>query len=139
METLSMKPYVTQYIFIDPSAQTAERKFIRLDCAAMLAIIGCESFEAICLLSGDLVWFDGERVEYGVELDGIEIEGTPVLGSRCLITGPVDRRTEMPGNCRMTAKDALAVIKWTPRRKIIGKRFQLTSAGFEITYAFEPA
>jgi hypothetical protein len=134
-----MQARLTQYIFIDPATQKAEKRSVRLDCAAMLGIIGCQSLEAVRLSSGDTIWFDGERVEHGVVLDGIEIEGTPILGSRCLITGPVDRRTEMPGNCRLTAKGALAVIKWTPRRKIIGERFQLTSAGFEITYVFEPA
>jgi hypothetical protein len=134
-----MKSRLTQYIFIDPSSQSTELRFVHLDVEAMLSIIGCQSLEAIALSSGDIIWFDGEPVEYDVELDGVEVEGTPILGSRCMITGPVDRKTEMPTYCRLTARDALAMIRWMPQRKIVGETFQLTKAGFEIEYVFESA
>jgi hypothetical protein len=134
-----MKSRVTQYIFIDPSTQTTEKRFVHLGYQAMLSIIGCESLETVILSLGDIIWFDGEAVEYDVELDGVEAEGTPILRSRCMITGPLDRKTEMPTNCRMTARDACSMIKWMPQRKIVGETFQLTQAGFEIAYVFEPA
>jgi hypothetical protein len=105
----------------------------------MLGIIGCESLEAIILLSGDLVWFDGEPVPYQTVMDGIEIEATPILGSRCMITGPVDPKTGMPTSCRVTTKGVLMMIKWTARRKIIGETLQWTPAGFEIDYVFDQA
>jgi hypothetical protein len=133
-----MKSRVTQY-FSDPSTQTTEKRFVRLDYKAMLSIIGCQSLEAVQLRSGEIVWFDGELVEYDVELDGIEIEGTPVLGTRCMITGPTDRKTGMPTTCRLTAKDALAMIKWMLCRKTVGDTCTKTATGGEIAYIVEPA
>jgi hypothetical protein len=134
-----MKSRLTQYIFVDPSAQTMELRFVHLDIGAMLSIVGCQSLEAVALSSGDIVWFDGEPVEYHTALDGVEVEGTPILGSRCIITGPVDRKTKMPTNCRLTARGALAMIRWIPQRKIVGETFKQILNGFEIAYIVQPA
>jgi hypothetical protein len=134
-----MQTRLTKYIFVDPSAQTAEMRSVRLDYQAMLGIIGCESVEAVRLPSGDVLIFDGEPVEYDGALDGVEIEGIPVLGSRCMITGPDDPKTEMPTNCRVTVSDVLAMIKWMPQRQIGGETFTKTATGGEIGYIFDPA
>jgi hypothetical protein len=134
-----MNSRTTHYIFIDPSAQKAETRSVNLDNNAMLGIIGCVSLEAVRLPSGDVLWFDGEPVEFNVEQDGIEIADIAVLGSRCMITGPIDPNTEIPTNCRITVSDALAMIKWMPRRKIVGETFRETAIGGEIAYVFEPA
>ena len=131
-----MQTRLTQYIFVDPSSQKIEERSVRLDYQAMLGIIGCKSLEAMRLASGNIVWFDGEPVEYNTALDAIEIEGVPVLGSRCMITGPDDPKTEMPTNSRLTASDALAIIKWMPQRKIVGDTFKETATGGEIAYIF---
>jgi hypothetical protein len=119
-----MQTPLTHYISIDPSSREVEEQTAHLDYQAMLGIIGCESVEAVRLPSGDVLWFDGEPVEYDIALDGVEIEGIPVLGSRCMIIGPDDPKTEMPTNCHLTASDALAMIKWMPRRKICRRDLQ---------------
>jgi hypothetical protein len=130
---------LTRYIFIDPTAQVVKWRSVSLHASAMCNIIGSRSLEAIPLPGGDTLWFDGEPVEYHVCLDGFAIAGTPVLGSRAMILGPDDPGTEMPGSCRMSRAEALALIEWMPQRRIVGETFTQTPAGGVIAYLFDPA
>jgi hypothetical protein len=132
-----MNKPLTRCIFIDPTTQMVDTRFVLLDYEAMLSIVGCESVETTRLPSGDILWFDGEPVEYDVVLDGIEIAGVPVLGSNCMITGPDDLETEVPTDCLMTEADVLSMIQWMPRRKIIGETFRDTPTGGVVEYVFE--
>lgn len=110
-----MTSRLTRYLFIDPATQMVDTRFVHLDHKAMLSIIGCKLVETVGLPSGDILWYDGEPVQYGVVMDGIEIAGIPVLGSRCLVMGRDHPVTELPTDCRMTAAEAIAMIEWMPR------------------------
>jgi hypothetical protein len=84
-----------------------------------------------------VLWSDGEPVADYIRLDGIEIDGIPVVGSRCLITGPINSKTGMPTNCRMTGNDVFEVIKWMPRPEMFCDDLMQAYPDLEIITIFE--